>query len=52
MTLDPPKRKDPQKRPPVPTLPPRARSRAALGLAVAAAEGRFALQHCDDCGAV
>jgi NAD(P)-dependent dehydrogenase (short-subunit alcohol dehydrogenase family)/uncharacterized OB-fold protein len=35
-----------------PTLPPPARSRAALGLTAAAAEGRFALQHCFDCGAV
>lgn len=47
-----PPKKDPQKRSVVPTLPPAARSRAALGLAAAAAEGRFALQHCADCGAV
>lgn len=47
-----PKRKDPQKRTTVPLLPPLARSRAALGLTVAATEGRFALQHCADCGAV
>ena len=33
-------------------LPPVARSRTALGLAAAAAEGRFALQVCADCGAV
>jgi short-subunit dehydrogenase/uncharacterized OB-fold protein len=31
---------------------PAARSRAALGLAVGASEGRFALQVCGDCGAV
>lgn len=50
--LAPPKRKDPQKRSTVPLLPPLARSRAALGLTVAAAEGRFRLQQCDECGAV
>ena len=33
-------------------LPPRARSRAALGLTAAAALGRFELQVCGDCGAV
>ncbi|MGJ8544198.1 MAG: SDR family NAD(P)-dependent oxidoreductase [Sulfitobacter sp.] len=47
-----PGKKDPQKRSRQPTLPPLARSRAALGLGVAAAHGDFALQHCDDCGAV
>ena len=50
--LTPPPKKDPQKRTRVPTLPPAARSRAALGLTAAAAEGRFALQRCADCGAV
>ncbi|MEL6234767.1 MAG: SDR family NAD(P)-dependent oxidoreductase [Pseudomonadota bacterium] len=50
--LAPPPRKDPQKRTVSPTLPPMARSRAALGLTAAAAEGRFALQVCADCGAV
>lgn len=50
--LTPPKKKDPQKRGVVPTLPPLGRSRAALGLSAAAAEGRFALQHCADCGTV
>jgi len=35
-----------------PTLPPPARSRAALRLTAAAAEGRFELQHCCDCGTV
>src|SRR5260370_7961651 len=33
-------------------LPPRMRSRAALGLTAAAALGRFELQVCGDCGAV
>ena len=50
--LEPPRKKDPQKRSVVPTLPPLGRSRAALGLTVAAADGRFALQHCAECGAV
>jgi short-subunit dehydrogenase/uncharacterized OB-fold protein len=50
--LTPPKKKDPQKRSVVPTLPPLGRSRAALGLSAAAAEGRFALQHCAECGTV
>lgn len=35
-----------------PLMPPGARSRTAVGLAVAAAEGRFALQVCGDCGSV
>jgi NAD(P)-dependent dehydrogenase (short-subunit alcohol dehydrogenase family)/uncharacterized OB-fold protein len=35
-----------------PTLPPGARSRAALRLTAAAAEGRFELQTCLDCAAV
>jgi hypothetical protein len=39
-----PPKKDPQKRTVVPVLPPMARSRAALGLAVMAAQGRFGLQ--------
>jgi uncharacterized OB-fold protein/NAD(P)-dependent dehydrogenase (short-subunit alcohol dehydrogenase family) len=50
--LAPPPKKDPQKRTRVPVLPPRARSRAALGLSCAAAEGRFRLQVCAECGAV
>ena len=50
--LAPPPKKDPQKRSRVPTLPPAQRSRAALGLAIAAGRGQFALQHCADCGAV
>ncbi len=52
MALQPPKRKDPRRRSRVPTLPPATRSRAAIGLSVVAAEGRFALQHCAECGAV
>jgi len=50
--LRPPPKKNPQIRTRVPTLPPMARSRAAMGLSVAAAEGRFALQQCGECGAV
>lgn len=50
--LTPPPKKDPQARTRVPTLPPLARSRAALGLTAAAAEGRFDLQQCSACGAV
>jgi short-subunit dehydrogenase/uncharacterized OB-fold protein len=48
----PPKARNPllPTRAPIPL--PSARSRAALGLAVGAAEGRFALQVCGDCGAV
>lgn len=49
--LQPPPKKDPQKRSVQPTRPPEMRSRAALGLTAAAAEGRFALQRCEDCGA-
>lgn len=48
----PPPKKDPQKRTRVPTRPSELRSRAALGLAAAAAEGRFMLQICAECGAV
>jgi NAD(P)-dependent dehydrogenase (short-subunit alcohol dehydrogenase family)/uncharacterized OB-fold protein len=47
-----PKRKNPVLRTPLPTLPPRARSRVALGLTAAAARGRLELQVCRDCGAV
>ncbi|WP_109464524.1 SDR family NAD(P)-dependent oxidoreductase [Albibacillus kandeliae] len=50
--LTPPPKKDPQKRTRVPTLPPAMRSRAATGISAAAAEGRFALQHCEECGTV
>jgi NAD(P)-dependent dehydrogenase (short-subunit alcohol dehydrogenase family)/uncharacterized OB-fold protein len=50
--LLPPKKKNPQLRQMVPTLPPQIRSRAALGLTSAAARGAFSLQHCQACGAV
>jgi len=44
-----PKRKNPLARTRLPLLPQGARSRTALGLTAAAAEGRFALQVCGDC---
>ncbi len=47
-----PPKKDPQKRTVTPTLPPHLRSRRAIELTTAAAEGRFALQVCADCGHV
>ncbi len=47
-----PRRKNPILRTRLPTLPPGARSRPALGMTAAAAEGRFALQTCKDCGTV
>lgn len=50
--LGPPAKKNPQQRIRLPTLPPDRRSRAALGLAAAAAEGRFMLQTCEECNAV
>jgi NAD(P)-dependent dehydrogenase (short-subunit alcohol dehydrogenase family)/uncharacterized OB-fold protein len=50
--LERPKRKNPVLRTRLPTLPPAARSRVALGLTAAAALGRFELQQCRDCGAV
>jgi uncharacterized OB-fold protein/NAD(P)-dependent dehydrogenase (short-subunit alcohol dehydrogenase family) len=50
--LSPPPRKNPLLATRVPLLPPAARSRTALGLTAAAAEGRFTLQVCTDCGAV
>jgi NAD(P)-dependent dehydrogenase (short-subunit alcohol dehydrogenase family)/uncharacterized OB-fold protein len=50
--LDRPKRKNPVLRTRLPTLPPAARSRTALGLTAAAALGRFELQQCRDCGTV
>jgi NAD(P)-dependent dehydrogenase (short-subunit alcohol dehydrogenase family)/uncharacterized OB-fold protein len=46
------KRKNPVLRTRLPTLPPAARSRVALGLTAAAALGRFELQQCKDCGTV
>ena len=50
--LDPPVGKNPLVPARAPTPLPSARSRAALGLAVGAAEGRFQLQVCEECGAV
>jgi NAD(P)-dependent dehydrogenase (short-subunit alcohol dehydrogenase family)/uncharacterized OB-fold protein len=47
-----PKRKDPLKKTRQPLLPLKTRSRTAQGLTAAAAEGRFALQVCADCGAI
>lgn len=47
-----PGRKNPMKRTRQMNLPPAARGRVALGLTAAAAEGRFELQQCADCGAV
>src|SRR3989454_417689 len=50
--LDKSTRKHPVLRTRLPTLPPAARSRVALGLTAAAALGRFELQQCRDCGTV
>jgi NAD(P)-dependent dehydrogenase (short-subunit alcohol dehydrogenase family)/uncharacterized OB-fold protein len=50
--LAPPKRKNPLKRTRLPVLPSGIRSRTAHLLTQAAAEGRFALPACSDCGAV
>ena len=47
-----PKRKNPLKKTRLPLLPQGVRSRTALGLTAAAAEGRFALQVCAECRAV
>ncbi len=52
MPISPPPRKNPQKRTRVPVEPPDSRSRAALGLSVAAARGRFMLQVCTECSAI
>ena len=52
MPLMRPKRKNPVLRTRQMNLPPWARSRVALGLTAAAAEGRFELQVCADCHAV
>lgn len=46
------KRRNPVLPPRLPTLPPVARTRHALGLSAAAAVGDFSLQVCRDCGAV
>ncbi len=48
--LVPPPRKDPLRKTREPLLPQGVRSRTAHGLTQAAAEGRFALQVCADCG--
>jgi len=50
--LEHPPKKNPQKRSVSPTRPPEVRSRAALHLTAAAAEGRFELQRCASCSAV
>jgi len=47
-----PRKKNPVLRTRLPTLPPAARSRIALGLTAAAAQGRFELQQCGECGSV
>jgi NAD(P)-dependent dehydrogenase (short-subunit alcohol dehydrogenase family)/uncharacterized OB-fold protein len=47
-----PKRKNPLRKTREPLLPQGLRSRTALGLTAAAAEGRFQLQVCADCAAV
>ncbi|MFT3820179.1 MAG: SDR family NAD(P)-dependent oxidoreductase [Rubrivivax sp.] len=52
MPLMRPKRKNPVKRTRQINVPPWARGRVALSLTAAAAEGRFELQVCQDCGAV
>lgn len=49
--LQPPPKKNPLHRTVSPTRPPESRSRAALGLTAAAANGRLALQCCADCEA-
>ena len=50
--LERPRRKNPVVRTRLPLLPPWSRSRVALGLTAAAAEGRFELPCCRECGAV
>ncbi len=52
MPLMRPKRKNPILRTRQMNLPPWGRSRVAMGLTVAAAEGRFELQVCEDCATV
>jgi NAD(P)-dependent dehydrogenase (short-subunit alcohol dehydrogenase family)/uncharacterized OB-fold protein len=47
-----PRSKNPLEYARVPLIPPGSRSRTAHGLTAAAAEGRFALQVCSDCGLV
>ena len=50
-SVQPPEKRNPVVRLRQPTLPPTARSRIALHLTAAAAEGRFELQNCGECGA-
>ena len=50
--LPPPKRKNPLRKTPAPLSPQGVRSRTAHGLTAAAAQGRFSLQVCADCGAI
>ena len=52
MPLLKPRRKNPVLRTRQMNVPPGARSRVALGMTAAAAQGRFALQVCADCAAV
>ena len=52
MPLMRPKRKNPVLRTRQMNLPPWQRGRVALGITAAAAEGRFELQVCEDCGTV
>ena len=52
MPLMRPQRKNPMLRTQQMNLPPAARGRVALGITAAAAEGRFELQACEDCGTV
>jgi NAD(P)-dependent dehydrogenase (short-subunit alcohol dehydrogenase family)/uncharacterized OB-fold protein len=52
MPLMRPTRKNPVKRTRQMNVPPWARGRVALSLTATAAEGRFALQQCEDCGTV
>lgn len=52
MPLMRPKRKNPVKRTRQMNVPPWARGRVAMGLTAAAAQGRFELQVCQDCGTV
>ena len=47
--LEPPPKKDPQKRTRAPLLPPGPRSRAGVRMSAAAARGEFLLQRCDAC---
>jgi NAD(P)-dependent dehydrogenase (short-subunit alcohol dehydrogenase family)/uncharacterized OB-fold protein len=50
--LQKPKQRNPARALRLPTLPPGGRSRAALRLTAAAAEGRFEIQTCFDCATV